>query len=54
MYKENDRADISQYRPISLLKNLSKVFEKILSLRCTPWFNANSETNSTAFERHDL
>ena len=27
IYKENDGADISQYRPISLLKNVSKVFE---------------------------
>ena len=36
IYKENDRADISQYRPISLLKNVSKVFEKILFTNIYP------------------
>ena len=36
IYAENDRADISQYRPISLLKNLSKVSEKILFARMYP------------------
>ena len=36
LYKENDRADISQYRPISLLKNVSTVFEQILFARMYP------------------
>ena len=30
VFKENNKADISQYRPISLSANVSKVFEKIL------------------------
>ena len=30
IYKENDKADITQYRPISLMKNVSKIFEKVI------------------------
>ncbi|XP_075248360.1 uncharacterized protein LOC142341320 [Convolutriloba macropyga] len=36
IYKENDKADITQYRPISLLKNVSKVFEKVIFERLYP------------------
>ena len=30
IYKENNKSDIKQYRPISLLKNVSKAFEKVI------------------------
>ena len=36
IYKEYDKTDITQYRPISLLKNVSKVFEKIIFERLYP------------------
>ena len=34
--KKNDKADIKQYRPISLLNNVSKVFEKVSFERLYP------------------
>ena len=36
IYKENDKAHITQYRPISLLKKVSKVSEKVIFERLYP------------------
>ena len=43
VYKENDRIDISEYRPFSLLKNVSKVFEKILLASMYPLIELRDE-----------
>ena len=36
IYKSGDRADISNYRPVSIINNFSKVFEMLLSDRLQP------------------
>ena len=42
LYKSGDKNDISNYRPISLLPMLSKIFEKLIHSRLTNFFE---ETN---------
>lgn len=42
IYKQGDRADISNYRPISLISNIAKIFERIIYIRI---YNFLSECN---------
>lgn len=39
LYKSGDKLDVNNYRPISLLSSLSKVFEKILKKRITDFIS---------------
>lgn len=39
LYKAGDRNDVSNYRPVSLISSLSKVFEKILKRRITSYLD---------------
>ena len=42
LYKSGDKSDITNYRPISLLPVLSKIFEKLIHSRLTKFFNDNN------------
>lgn len=42
VYKSGDKAKATNYRPISLISNLAKIFEKILHTRLTNFFNTNN------------
>lgn len=41
LYKKGDRRECTNYRPISLLSNLSKVFEKVLKARICSFMEKN-------------
>ena len=42
LYKSGDKSDITNYRPISLLPVLSKIFEKLIHFRLTKFFDDNN------------
>ena len=42
LYKSGDKSDITNYRPISLLPVLSKIFEKLIHSRLTKLFDDNN------------
>ena len=42
LYKSGDKRDIINYRPISLLPVLSKIFEKLIHSRLTKLFDDNN------------
>ena len=42
LYKSGDKSDITNYRPISLLPVLSKIFEKLIHSRMTNFFDENN------------
>ena len=42
LYKSGDKSDITNYRPISLLPVLSKIFEKLIHSRMTKFFDENN------------
>ena len=39
VFKEDDKSDKSNYRPISTLPNLSKVYERIMQNQIYPYLN---------------
>ena len=39
VFKKNDRTDKSNYRPVSILPNLSKVFERCIYKQLSPYFD---------------
>ena len=45
LYKDNDESenDFQNYRPISILTSLSKVFEKVMNLQLTQYLNVNGK-----------
>ena len=45
LYKKDDDTLISNYRPISLLSSLSKIFEKAVLLQITNYFDNNHLIN---------
>lgn len=49
IYKANDKTIISNYRPISLINNFSKIFEKCLKERLINYFMKNSILHGNQF-----
>ena len=41
VYKKDSKHELSNYRPISLLPSLSKIFEKVISIQITDFFISN-------------
>lgn len=67
VYKSGDRANLTNYRPISLINNLGKIFEKCLKQRLTEFldrhnilyekqfgFRSNKNTEDAVFEFTNL
>ena len=42
LFKINDKLDINNYRPISLLTSFTKIFEKVIFSRLSNFFNKHS------------
>ena len=42
LYKKGDASDINNYRPISLLSNISKILEKIMYCRVISFLNRHN------------
>lgn len=51
LHKKGDRADISNYRPISLLSQMYKVFMKIITNRLTPKMDAYQPVEQAGFRK---
>ena len=43
LYKKDDKLDCNNYRPISLLPNLSKIFEKLVHQKLTLFLDNNKQ-----------
>ena len=52
VFKKGSRLEISNYRPISLLSNLNKIFEKILYKRIYSFIEKNQSLYSLQFGFH--
>ena len=48
-YKNGSRTDKSNYRPISVINNLEKIFEKALKSRLDDFFNINHTISNNQF-----
>ena len=42
LYKKDDKQSFSNYRPISLLPSISKIFEKVILIQLTEYLNNNN------------
>jgi len=42
LHKKGSKGDVSNYRPISILSNLSKIYEKFICIQLTNYFHANN------------
>ena len=49
IYKNNDRHDIKNYRPISVLPAISKIFEKALAIRIENYMNKYNLVSKTQY-----
>jgi hypothetical protein len=49
LYKKGDKNNVSNYRPISLLTSLSKIFEKIIYNRLITHFTSNKKFTNSQF-----
>lgn len=52
LHKKGDKGDISNYRPISLMSNVYKVFSKIILSRITNILEANQPKEQAGFRRN--
>ena len=46
IHKKGDKLDCNNYRPISFLSNISKIFEKMTHIRLTSFLNKNKILSS--------
>ena len=46
IHKKGDKLDCNNYRPISFLSNISKIFEKTMHIRLTSFLNKNKILSS--------
>ena len=55
VYKKNDRQNIKNYRPVSLLPIFGKIFERIIYNEMYPFFIQNEliSPNQTGFKQGD-
>ena len=51
LHKKGDQKNISNYRPISLLNNIYKLFTKIITNRITRTLDENQPTEQAGFRR---
>ena len=49
VYKKGSRKEISNYRPVGILKNLSKIFESLLNVRLKNYFGSNDILSNNQF-----
>lgn len=49
LYKKGNKTSVSNYRPISLLSNFAKIFEKIVRFQLTEYLEANNLLSPTQF-----
>lgn len=49
VYKSGDRADVNNYRPISVLTSISKIIEKLLNIRLTDYLTKFKILSSTQY-----
>eukprot|EP00111_Clytia_hemisphaerica_P012116 TCONS_00035592-protein len=49
LHKKDSKLDVGNYRPISLLSNINKIFEKLLHFRLSRFFEDNNIFSSKQF-----
>ena len=49
VHKKGDKLDCDNYQPISLLSNISKIFEKMMHIQLTSFLNKNKVLSSFQF-----
>ena len=52
VYKKNDPFNKDNYRPISVLTVLSKVFKEVIELQLSPFLNMNFSDFLSAYRKH--
>ena len=51
VFKKDDKSEKSNYRPISILPNLSKVYERIMQNQIYPYLNKNFSKYQCGFRK---
>ena len=51
VFKKNDRTDKSNYRPVSILPNLSKVFERCIYKQLSAYFDGILSKQQCGFRK---
>ena len=52
LFKKNDPLEITNYRPVSILPIISKIFEKVLAEQLSEYFKDHFHSNLCAFRKH--
>ena len=51
VYKKEDKCDKSNYRPVSILSNISKIYEKLMYNQLQPYFDSILSDNQCGFRK---